>query len=130
METPRMQNQQIYVFVDNSFLFIEGYKHARKVARPGPDRTPYVDYRSLRTFMEEQGELKRVVICGSDLPGSMISKCQSAGLEVFTFPKYPDIRTGKMQEKGIDLKIGWEIAKTNSHQPRSSAEQEDSTMHW
>ncbi len=42
----------------------------------------------------------------------MISKCQSAGFEVSTFPRYPDIKTGERKEKGIDLKIGWEIAKT------------------
>lgn len=42
----------------------------------------------------------------------MISKCQSAGFEVYTFPRYPDIKTGQKKEKGVDQKICWEIAKT------------------
>jgi len=106
-----MENQ-IYVFIDNSFLFIEGYKHVRNVAKLSPGKTPYVDYFALRKFIQKSGELRRTVICGSDLPGSMISKCQSAGFEVFTFPKYPSFKTGNLEEKGIDLKIAWEIAKT------------------
>ena len=106
-----MRNE-VYAFIDNSFLFIEGYKHVRKIAKLRPPKTPYVDYFALRKFMKKQGDLRRAVICGSELPGSMISKCQSAGFEVFTFPRYPDIKSGKSKEKGIDLKIGWEIAKT------------------
>jgi hypothetical protein len=111
--------EEIYAFIDNSFLFIEGYKYVRQVAQLPPSKTPYVDYFALRKFIAKHGELRRAVICGSELPGSMITKCQSAGFEVFTFPRYPNIKTGKMEEKGIDLKIGWEIAKTifTGHDP-------------
>lgn len=42
----------------------------------------------------------------------MISRCQSTGFEIFTFPRYPDLRTGSMKEKGVDQKICWEIDKT------------------
>lgn len=113
------RKQEVYVFIDNSFLFIEGYKHVRRVTHIPPEKTPYVDYFSLKHFLNESGEVRRAVICGSELPGSMISKCQSAGFEVFTFPRYPDIKTGQTKEKGVDHKICWEIAKTifTNHDP-------------
>jgi hypothetical protein len=103
---------EIYVFLDNSFLFIEGYKYVRNVTNIPASKTPYVDYFALRRFLQKFGDLRRAVICGAELPGSMISKCQSAGFEVFTFPRYPDIKTGTMKEKGVDQKICWEISKT------------------
>jgi hypothetical protein len=102
----------VYAFIDNSFLFIEGYKHVRAVTKLPPNKKPYIDYRALRTFIQKEGNLKRVVLVGSNLAGNLISGCQLAGFEVFTFPRYPDIRTGKDREKGIDQKIGWEVAKT------------------
>jgi len=43
---------------------------------------------------------------------NLITKCQLNGFEVITLPKYPDLKTGKNVEKGVDQKIGWEIAKT------------------
>jgi len=91
---------EIYAFIDSSFLFIEGYKHVRRIEKLPASKTPYVDYFALRRFIQKHGDLKRAVICGSELPGSMISKCQSAGFEVFTFPRYPDIKTGERKEKG------------------------------
>lgn len=103
---------QIYVFIDNSFLFIEGYKHVRAVTNVPPGKTPYVDYLSLRRYLNNFGDLRRAVIVGSELPGSLISKCQSSGFDVYTFPRFPDIKTGQMKEKGIDQKICWEIAKS------------------
>jgi len=105
-------SDQIYVFIDNSFLFIQGYKHVQSVAGLPATKHPYVDYPGLRAYLAKQGDLKRTVIVGSDLPGSMISKCQSLGFEVFTLPKYPNFKTGTLEEKGIDHKICWEIAKT------------------
>jgi hypothetical protein len=104
--------QDIYVFLDNSFLFIEGYKYVRAATHIPPSKTPYVDYYALRRYLQKEGNLCRTVIAGAELPGSMITKCQAAGFEVFTFPRYPDLKTGKMKEKGIDHKICWEIAKT------------------
>jgi len=103
---------QTYVFLDNSFLFLQGYKHVQAIAKLPPTKHPYVDYLALRHFLQQQGELKRAVIVGSDLPGTMISKCQAAGFEVYTFPKYPDAKDGGLKEKGIDHKICWEIAKS------------------
>ena len=103
---------QLYVFIDNSFLFIEGYKYVRSVASIPPNKKPYIDYFALKRLIEEQGEVKRIVLVGSELPGPLITNCQRAGIEVFTLPKYPDLRTGRKKEKGIDQKIGWEVAKT------------------
>ena len=103
---------QLYVFIDNSFLFIEGYKHVRKVANLGQAKKPQIDYVKFKRFIETFGEVKRVVLVGSELAGSLITNCQRAGFEVFTLPKYPDIKTGTNREKGVDLKVGWEVAKT------------------
>lgn len=103
---------QIYVFIDNSFLFIQGYKHVQSLTKLPASKTPYIDYPALRSYLSKQGDLKRTVIVGSDLPGSMIARCQSLGFEVFTLPKYPNFKTGVLEEKGIDHKICWEIAKT------------------
>ena len=103
---------QIYVFIDNSFLFIQGYKHVQSLTKLPASKTPYFDYPALRSYLSKQGDLKRTVIVGSDLPGSMIARCQSLGFEVFTLPKYPNFKTGVLEEKGIDHKICWEIAKT------------------
>jgi hypothetical protein len=103
---------QIYAFVDNSFLFIQGYKHVRSVASVPINKTPYVDYKGLKVFLAKQGEVKRVVLVGSDLAGSIMSQCQKLGITPFTLPKYPDFKTGKPEEKGVDHKLCWEIAKT------------------
>jgi hypothetical protein len=103
---------QIYVFVDNSFLYTEGYKHVNRVAKLPGSKHPYVDYPALKRFLQKHGDLKRAVIVGSNLPGSMMTKCQSAGFMVLTFPKYPDFKTGKLKEKGVDHRICWEMAKT------------------
>lgn len=103
---------QLYVFLDNSFLFIEGYKHVHSVARLPLTKKPVFDYISFRRFVEKQGEIKRLVLVGSDLAGNLISSCQRAGFEVFTLPKHPDFKTGLLREKGVDQKIGWEVAKT------------------
>jgi uncharacterized LabA/DUF88 family protein len=103
---------QLHVFIDNSFLFIEGYKHVKKVAKLPHDKKPYIDYFALKQFMETHGEVKRMVLVGSELAGSLITNCHRAGFEVFTLPEYPDIKTGQNKEKGVDQKIGWEVAKT------------------
>jgi hypothetical protein len=103
---------QLYVFLDNSFLFIEGYKYVRSVTRIPPTKKAYIDYNGFRRFVEKQGDLKRLVLVGSDLAGNLITTCQRAGFEVFTLPKQPDFKTGTLREKGVDQKIGWEVAKT------------------
>ena len=69
-----MPDAQVYVFIDNSFLYAQGYKHARAIAKLPAHKAPYIDYLALRGFLQKQGELKRAVIVGSDLPGSMISR--------------------------------------------------------
>lgn len=103
---------ELYVFIDNSFLFIEGYKHVNNVVKIPPTKKPQLDYPALRRFIEKHGLVKRLVLVGSNLAGSLISTCQRFGFEVVTLPKYPDLKTGKLKEKGVDQKIGWEIAKT------------------
>ena len=103
---------QLYVFIDSSFLFTEGCKRARKALGLPPTRKPLVDYVALRRFLERSGELKKLVFTGSDLPGTLISQCQMAGFDVQTSFKYPDRKTGKKRQKGVAHKICWEIAKT------------------
>jgi hypothetical protein len=103
---------QLYVFIDNSFLYVQGYKHVESVAKLPLTKHVYVDYVGLRKCFERFGDLRRTVIVGSNLPGSMISTCQSLGIEVFTLPKYPDFKTGTLKEKGVDHKLCWEVAKT------------------
>ncbi len=77
-----------------------------------PTKKPYIDYNGFRRFVEKQGDLKRLVLVGSDLAGTLITTCQRAGFEVFTLPRQPDFKTGTLREKGVDQKIGWEVAKT------------------
>ena len=103
---------QLYVFIDNSFLFIQGYKHAYTRANIPANKKPYIDYGALKRFISESGDVKRVVLVGSELAGTLITTCQRAGFEVSTLPRYPDFKTGKTREKGVDQKIGWEVAKT------------------
>ncbi len=105
-------NDQIYVFIDNSFLYLEGYKRVNRAGKLPASKHPYVDYPALKRFLQKHGDLKRAVIVGSNLPGSMTATCQSAGFLVLTFPKYPDFKTGTLKEKGVDHRIVWEIAKT------------------
>lgn len=102
----------IYAFIDNSFLFAQGYKHVQGLTSLPANKKVVIDYWGLRNFLSKQGTLKRSVIVGSELPGVLITRCQKAGFDVFTFPKYPDFKTGSLKEKGIDHKICWEIAKT------------------
>ena len=104
--------EELYVFIDNSFLYIEGYKFVNQVAKTNGKCKPQVDYFKFVKFLEKFGDPRRVVLVGSELAGSLITNCQRAGIEVHTLPKYPDFRTGKNKEKGVDMKIGWEIAKT------------------
>jgi len=113
------KKEELYVFIDNSYLFIEGYKFVRQITKIPANKSPYADYFTLKQYLAENGDVRRAVICGSELPGSMISKCQSVGFEVFTLPRYPSIKTGRKQEKGVDHKICWEIAKTifTNHDP-------------
>lgn len=103
---------QIYAFIDNSFLYVQGYKHVTPIAKPPATKHLQVDYNGLKRFLQKHGDLKRVVLVGSNLSGNIMTRCQSAGFQVFTYPKYPDFKTGVLKEKGIDHKICWEIAKT------------------
>lgn len=103
---------EIYAFVDNSFLFIEGYKHVRRVANLPANKKPQVNYRRLRGFIGEAGHVRRVVLCGSNLAGNIISAAQAARIEAFTLPRYPDFKTGKRKEAGVDHKLCWEVAKS------------------
>lgn len=105
-------NQELYVFIDNSFLFIQGYKFVENAITLPPDKKPQLNYIKFKNFLSPKGTIKRIVLVGSQLPTNMISTCQRHGFEVFTLPRYPDMRTGKNIEKGVDQKLGWEIAKT------------------
>jgi uncharacterized LabA/DUF88 family protein len=102
----------LYVFIDNSFLFIQGYKFVETKVTLSPNKKPQINYRKLRQFISTSGNIKQMVLVGSELPGNLISLCQRGGMRVFTLPRFPDIRTGKKKEKGVDQKIVWEIAKT------------------
>lgn len=106
--------RELYVFIDNSFLFIQGYKHVKNVTGLPNNKKPKLNYKKLRDFIQEYGEgvIKRIVLVGSNLSGNLISHCQLNGIETFTLPKYPDKKTGRIIEKGVDLKVAWELAKT------------------
>ena len=86
---------QIYAFIDNSFLFIQGYKHVQAMTRLPSNKKPYVDYRGLKAFLEKQGEVKRIVLVGSELAGGIVSQCQRLAITTFTLPRYPYFKTGK-----------------------------------
>jgi len=103
---------QLYGFIDSSFLFVEGFRHVRNTLSLAPTKKPCVDYAAFRRFLERSGELKRIVLIGSDLPGTLISQCQMAGFDVHTSPRYPHFKRSRRKEDGIDQKICWEIAKT------------------
>jgi|GEM_PF-4470251 len=103
---------QVYAFIDNSFLFIQGYRHVQTITRLPGNRKLYVDYKGLKAFLGKQGEVKRIVLVGSDLAGSIITGCQRLGITTFTLPKYPNFKSGRPEEKGVDHKLCWEIAKT------------------
>lgn len=105
-------HHELYVFVDNSFLYIQGYKHVATVTKLPPTKKLQLNYPKFRKFVEKSGNVKRLVLVGSDLSGALISVCQRWGFEVVTLPKYPDLKTGAFREKGVDQKIGWEVAKT------------------
>jgi uncharacterized LabA/DUF88 family protein len=102
----------LYVFIDNSFLFIQGYRHVGSVAHLPPNKKPQINYIKFREYIATFGTVKRIVLVGSELAGILISTCQRYGFTTFTLPRYPNMVTGKKQEKGVDQKIGWEIAKT------------------
>ena len=103
---------QIYAFIDNSFLFIQGYKHVQAVTKLPTNKKPCVDYKGLKAFLAKQGEVKRIVLVGAELAGSIVAQCQKLGITPFTLPTYPNFKTGKPEEKGVDHKLCWEIAKT------------------
>lgn len=105
-------NQDVYVFIDNSFLFIQGYKFVESAIKLPTNKKPQFNYVKFRDFLSSKGTIKRIVLVGSQLPGNLISICQRHGFEVFTLTRHPDMRTGKTIEKGVDQKLGWEIAKT------------------
>ena len=77
-----------------------------------PNKKPQLNYVKFKKFLSTLGDIKRVVLVGSELPGNLMSRCQRNGFEVFTLPRFPNMRTGKKIEKGVDQKLGWEIAKT------------------
>lgn len=106
---------EVYAFVDNSFLYAQGYKHARSRANIPDNKKPQINYKGLKTFFSSAGQLRRMVLVGSELSGKTIANCQRIGIDALTLPRYPDLKTGKRKEKGVDHKIVWEIAKTIFH---------------
>lgn len=105
-------SSELYVFIDNSFLFIQGYKHVLDSITLPPNKKPQLNYVKFKKFLSTLGDIKRIVLVGSELPGNLMSRCQRNGFEVFTLPRFPNMCTGKRIEKGVDQKLGWEIAKT------------------
>lgn len=105
---------ELYVFIDNSFLFIQGYKHASSSVK-GMDesRRPKINYKKFKSYISKNGDsIKRIVLVGSNLSGNIVTDCQKFGFEVFTSPRYPNMKKGTEEEKGVDMRVGWEIAKT------------------
>ena len=105
-------NTELYVFIDNSFMYIQGYKYVERAKKLPPNRKPQFNYLKFQKWLSPQGNIKRIVLVGSQLSGNMIANCQQNGFEVITLPRFPNTRTGKLKEKGVDQKLCWEIAKT------------------
>jgi hypothetical protein len=107
--------KELYVFIDNSFLFIQGYKHALKVTKlpPNGNQKPQINYGDLKKFIEqhEDGKIKRISLVGSNLSGKLVSNCQRIGYDIVPLPHFTNFKKG-MEEKGVDQKLVWEIAKT------------------
>ena len=109
-----------HLFIDNSFFFVEGYKHAESISNLPNNKKPTINYNKVRLFFDEKyPDIKRRVIVGSNLAGNLISTLQGNSFEVFTLPKYFDRTSGKKKERGVDHKLIWEIAKTlfTGHDP-------------
>ncbi len=104
--------KELYVFIDNSFLFIQGYRYVEHAIALPPTKKAQLNYGKFKNFIAQMGTIKRLVLVGSNLAGTLITSCQRNGFEVFTLPRYPDLKSGKWIEKGVDQKLGWEIAKT------------------
>jgi uncharacterized LabA/DUF88 family protein len=102
----------LYVFIDNSFLFVQGYKHAQNNVQLSSNKKPQLNYVKFRQYVGSFGNIRRMVLVGSELAGSLISTCQRNGFEIFTLPRFKVYGTARTQEKGVDQKIVWEIAKT------------------
>jgi len=100
-----------HLFIDNSFLYIEGYKYARKRCAP-QSIIPSINYKKLRDFFDEKDDkIVHRTLVGSELAGTLITSAQRNGFYPFTLPKYKDFN-GRMRERGVDHKLIWEIAKS------------------
>ncbi|MCQ2352410.1 MAG: NYN domain-containing protein [Victivallaceae bacterium] len=116
--------KELYVFIDNSFLFIQGYKYVKKAIPLCAGKKPQFNYAKFKTFLSKKGEIKRIVLVGSELPSNIMASCQRNGFEVFTLPRYPDMKSAKPVEKGVDQKLCWEIAKTIFTNRNSTADKQ------
>lgn len=102
-----------HLFIDNSFFFVEGYKHVKSTFNIPDNKKTTMNYNKVRQFFDEKyDDIKRRVIAGSNLPGNLIATLQRNSFEVFTQPKFFDRASGKNKERGVDHKLIWEIAKT------------------
>jgi len=112
-----------HLFIDNSFFFVEGYKHALKECGQPKNCKPQLNYPKAKDYFDKKcnGDIRRRVIVGSALSGNIITSLQRNSFEVFTLPKYPDLRTGKNRERGVDHKLIWEIGKTVFSERRDSS---------
>ena len=88
------QKEELYVFIDNSFLYIEGYRFVNQVAKTHGKRKPQVDYSKFVKFIEKFGDPRRIVLVGSELAGNLITNCQRAGIEVHTLPQISRFQNG------------------------------------
>ena len=105
-------NKDLYVFVDNSFMYIQGYSLVKRDITLPSNRKPQFNYFKFQKWLSLQGNIKRIVLVGSNLSGNLIANCQQRGFEVITLPRFLDKLTDKEKEKGVDQRLCWEIAKT------------------
>lgn len=105
-------NSDLYVFIDNSFMYIQGYKLVERSITLPSNKTPFFNYFKFKKWLSSQGNIKRIVLVGSELSGNLIANCQQNGFEVITLPRFLNKLTDTEKEKGVDQRLCWEIAKT------------------
>lgn len=103
----------LYIFIDNSFLFIQGYKFVKSEIGKNNQKQPVLNYKKLKDCFCKYGNVKQIVLVGSNLSGTIINNCQILNFDVYTYSKSTYKIDGKFisKEKGVDLKLAWELSK-------------------
>ena len=60
-------SSELYVFIDYSFLFIQGYKFVLNSISLPSNKKPQLNYVKFKSFLSTLGDIKRIVLVGSEL---------------------------------------------------------------